>query len=356
MNFPKLFACAVLVTTSAVLISCGGSSSQGISPLPVTDVYVAGWEMSNSAGGSAMVWKNGTPVASWFNPSAQFEAIAVSGSDVYVAGTANPARTLRDQVMYWKNGVPVALTDGTQVALAKAIFVQGKDVYVAGGYGGVGPNLAAAYWKNGVPVPLTDGTQLALAFAIQVVGPDVYVAGYENKQIMVSPGSYTLYSAAKYWKNGVVVDLTDGTNPAEALSLFVSGPDVYTAGFACNSTAGDCLQAVYWKNGVPTSLASAGTIATSIAVTDSDVFAAGDLRTGGMLLWKDGAVSSLAGSGYTEQSQVVVSGQDVYVAGVQQLPGGGFHAGYWKNTVAVPLTEDPNTAQSAATSIAVVTH
>ena len=46
---------------------------------------------------------------------------------------------------------------------------------------------------------------------------DVYVAGYEKRSIRTDTGK----KVAKYWKNGVGYDLTDGTNAANAASVYV---------------------------------------------------------------------------------------------------------------------------------------
>jgi hypothetical protein len=61
-------------------------------------------------------------------------------------------------------------------------------------------------------VCLTDGTQDAEVRSIYVSGNNVYVAGYEYN------GTERV---AKYWKNGQAVALTDGTNGAGATSIFV---------------------------------------------------------------------------------------------------------------------------------------
>jgi hypothetical protein len=47
-----------------------------------------------------------------------------------------------------------------------------------------------------------------------VAGSDVYAAGYEDN----ASGTR---SVAKVWKNGVVTDLTDGANEANAYGIFV---------------------------------------------------------------------------------------------------------------------------------------
>ncbi len=358
MKVSQLLACVLLTATSAVLVSCGGGAKSVIVPPPVTDVYVAGFQLGNSTGISGLYWKNGTPVTIAGGIPGYINAITVSGNDVYLAGLAAGSRY--DVATYWKNGIPVTLTDGTtEIPSVRSIFVSGTDVYVAGRDYVLGTDngSVAVYWKNGVKVPLSDGTQAAQAFSIQVSGPDVYVAGDEIKPIFVPPSTITNYRVAKYWKNGVPVELTDGTQEAGALSMFVSGSDVYAGGFACRAFPSSC-SATYWKNGAPVALSTVnGTLATSIIVSGSNVYALGAQLGAGMLLWKNGTPVTLGGSEYTEANQVVVSGQDVYVAGARKAQqGAAIQATYWKNGVPVELPVGPDTAQSYATSIAVVTH
>src|SRR5690606_30472280 len=91
-------------------------------------------------------------------------------------------------------------------------------------------------WKNGeVQYSLTDNGE---AFSVYVSGSDVYVAGY------VDNGTKKV---ATLWKNGVAQDLSDGTHSAIAYSVYVSGSDVYVAGYEYNGTR---YVATLWKNGV----------------------------------------------------------------------------------------------------------
>jgi hypothetical protein len=57
-----------------------------------------------------------------------------------------------------------------------------------------------------------------MATGIVVIGTNVYVCGY-------GPGP-----VAQYWLNGVLTNLSDGTNPVMASGIAVSGTDVYIAG------------------------------------------------------------------------------------------------------------------------------
>jgi hypothetical protein len=84
-------------------------------------------------------------------------------------------------------------------------------VYVAG-WESNGSNSVAKHWKNGMATALTDGSNDAIARSIYIVGLDVYVAGYESN------GSKDV---AKYWKNGTATALSDGSNDASAYSIYV---------------------------------------------------------------------------------------------------------------------------------------
>ena len=204
------------------------------------DTYMVGWGTGNAG-----YWKNENKIA--LPENSLTLSIAVSGNDVYVAGASN-VNGGAIIATYWKNGNPVNLTDGSKDANATSIAVSGSDVYVAGVVVTDGALNKAQYWKNGVLVNLTDGSTGADANSIAVSGTDVYVAGtqWDGNAINYSDG-YTVYQRnpiAKYWKNGIPVNLTDGSKWAEAKSIVVSGNDVYVAGF-------EGSVAKYWKNGIP---------------------------------------------------------------------------------------------------------
>ena len=131
---------------------------------------------------------------------------------------------------------------------ANSIFSSGVDVYVAGWATDTLGYVYAAYWKNGTATYLNASftnalplTQQYRATSVYISGSDVYVAGYtgydQTKGI----------AAAVYWKNGALTKLTDGSTRATTNSIVVSGSDVYVGG-------SDGIQPRLWKNGKPVNL------------------------------------------------------------------------------------------------------
>lgn len=221
----------------------------------------------------------------------------------------------------------------------------GASVYVAGAIGN-----AAVLWKNGVVTYLTDGSHQAAANSVFVSGTDVYVAGYENS---------TWGDIAKVWKNGVATKLDGGLYPngssydARGNSVFVSGTDVYVAGSAYNG-------ATIWKNGAATSLAGGSTQnyaeAFSVFVSGTDVYVAGTAEVPfpnnlAAIIWKDGLTTNLTTNGTTSAgaNSIFLSGTDVYVAGSEQIQGS-YVAKVWKNGVVTILSNAFSDANSVFTS------
>lgn len=216
-----------------------------------------------------------------------------------------------------------------------------KTVYVAGMEINSGGKNVAMYWRNDTVVKLTDGTRDASAQSIFVSGNDVYVAGYQDKV-----GS--LLNIATYWKNGTAfpLSITGTGGPFDvANSIFVNGNDVYAAGLERAANGNDVAK--YWKNGTPVSLTD-GTKdadAQSVFVAGNDVYVAGSENksvtnnTGIAKYWKNGvAVSLTDGSTSAGASDIFVLGNDVYVAGTVNDITGYAKAVYWKNGVQVSLS------------------
>jgi hypothetical protein len=342
---------AVTIASIEVLQGCGGAVVATNSPPPVVtpaDVYVAGYEMNASNVKVAMVWKNGVGTAlSDGIRGAYASAVAVSGTDVYVAGVVAASVTNSDGIAtVWKNGNTTSLTDGTVSAYASGIAVSGTDVYVSGGeYGPNAQNLdvdIGGYWKNGVFNLLTqenhqDGSGQANISAITLNGSDVYVAGTEG---ILTPGvsSNYLLGSAIYWKNGNPTILTNGLTSAAAESIVVDGSDVYVAGALCPTLYTACYNSVYWKDGSLVSLdLTTPSILSGIAVSNGVVYASTnqDSASGNNLAeyWDGTTEKLLDNSTAAAANGIAVLGTDVYVVGAQI---GG--ACYWKNGILHSVT------------------
>jgi hypothetical protein len=158
---------------------------------------------------------------------------------------------------------------------------------------------------------------------------DIYVAGTSN-------------SKAAYWKNNV--ETTLGGLNSSANKIVVSGNNVYVAGSITD--ANQSYNAVYWKNGVVTNLGVGQ--AFGIAVQGTDVYVVGVMpninpipnanpnipNASVAVVWKNGIVTNL---GVGQISDIIISGNDIYMAGYTYTPQGIITATYWKNNAPVNL-------------------
>ncbi len=234
------------------------------------------------------------------------------------------------------------------------------DVYVAGAENNGGKSVAK-YWKNGIAVNLTESSKIAEAYSIYVSGNDVYVAVKVYPDNPVYPGE----SIATYWKNGIAVNLSNGILTTATSSITVSGNDVYVAGYGliahsncprCSPPISFTAFAKYWKNCIPVNLTDSSVqnsiedYATSIAISGNDVYVAGVESAAFAFTketakyWKNGQPVNLS-SRESEANSIAVSGNDVYVAGEED-----YKPTYWKNGIPVKLSDENGEANSIAVS------
>ncbi len=183
------------------------------------DVYVIG-ERRNLDWATFITsyWKNGQLFdLTDRSVGATYQAITVSGSDLYLLWSETYNNSGQSQTRYSKNlGAPTLINDGTPDVTGNSITVNGNDVYVAGYGTGNGSNvIRAKYWKNGLPVVLSNEPESTFGFSIAVSGSDVYVGG--SRDGGANGGSGT----AQYWKNGNVVSLSNGSQAADIRKIVV---------------------------------------------------------------------------------------------------------------------------------------
>jgi hypothetical protein len=351
---------------------------------PNTSVYIAGSAISAASTASnivnvAEVWQltSGSPTATAMAlsmpggmTSSQANAIAVSGSDVYVAGSASNGTG--QTAAYWANGAVITLSSsGMSYSAANAIAVSGSNVYVAGYEENIAGNGNAVLWVNGTATTLSPPSGMAYsdAAAIAVSGGNVYVAG--------TAWNTDSDESAALWVNGAatLLPMPSGlTGDYYAWGIAVSGGNVFVSGNTDSSA--DTDTAISWVNsGAATTLPiPAGILygeygAVGITVSGSDVYVAGSGSTsvgsGTAAYWQNGTPTTLPmpnnltdSPATSYASGIAISGGDVYAVGSLQdsFAGVGPTGAYWVNGGEATLLPMPSgTYESSASAIAIAT-
>lgn len=190
-------------------------------------------------------WKNGTmhalPVSGIPGAEYMVKGITVSGSDVYVFGTAYDyhADAVGHFPVYWKNGqINYVGTTAYEDVLVTDMAVDGSDIYILGAYDDDSGSIHGGYWKNDQYVALDSPGREAVPYAIEAHGGDVYIVG-------VTESSSS--EMAVYWKNGTM-NILD--NSGAALDIAICEGHVYVLGIAyLEGEDGDMEQLCYWLDG-----------------------------------------------------------------------------------------------------------
>ena len=201
----------------------------------------------------------------------------------------------------------------------------------------------AKFWKNGIATNLTDGTRWAIASSIFISGTDVYVVGTEQ-----NPAGKMI---AKIWKNGIVSNLINSSvYDNYATSVCVAGNDIYVSGNE-NNISGTHYRAKYWKNGVENYLTDGMYEATAskILTIGMDIYVVGMERNNSgrkiAKVWKNGIPNNLTnGNSFSEGRSMFLLGTDIYTSGWEATSQGIYTAKIWKNGIETNLTNGNNTA------------
>jgi hypothetical protein len=189
-----------------------------------------------------------------------------------------------------------------------AITVSNGDIYVAAVKADLitERQLALVIKNSTVTVLNSSANTSAHALSIAVSGNDVYVGGWEDNN-------------ARLWKNGSIIELPNSQS-YRINSIAVVGSDVYALG-ECNCWDGARVR--YWKNGVSSDLSSESEIAFGygLAVSGTDVYVAGADYVGDKWrakFWKNTLGTTLTPEGSNGWARdIVLHGSTVYVAGEQ---------------------------------------
>lgn len=296
----------------------------------IDNVYIVGVEKC-----VATYWINGEVFK--FNEGTETEAwsLFLTQNDLYAVGRDCDGHSSDN---YWRNENSVNLPNRGNSSpfygsIIYDVFVDGSDLYFAGQRGN-----RAAYWRNGVVTELTSDFT-AKATSIYVTGKDIYVAGYSNAR------------GASYWKNGEEFPLS---NCNYTTSIYVENGNVYVSGVGPTEHLTEVAK--YWKNGDEIILErvtgdGAASVANDIYVVDGVVYVAGkngiDVYGWGECgYWKNNKWIPLTkrdNEGKLNSAQVYsifVKDSDVYVAGYELGYADSVGAKYWKNGKGHPLSKD----------------
>jgi hypothetical protein len=298
---------------------------------PSVNVYISGMDNND-----AVYWKNNTEVHLTNNNSNAYTSsiFVTPNNDVYVSGSQTTSGSIL--ATYWKNGQVNYLTDNGASVFANYISVSGSDVYIAGVVEKMSDNPHAVYWKNGLQYGYVNTSSAALCGFVS--GTDVYLAGYTINNIT---NGNNIISDAMYEKNNSPIDMSTGNVGGVVQSLYVSGNNVYAAGYSYD-TQGIFNYATIWLNNAPALLSKQeASAALGVFVYQNNVYVCGfeSLTNGGnnvATVWKNGLPTHLSTQASSAVS-IFVNNGDIYVSGTTTNTQGVTSAVYWKNGIITNL-------------------
>jgi len=338
----------ITATQAATKSYAAASAKTNFTVLP--NVYIAGSSYVIADGNTAGVyWKNGN--INYLEGHGLGTDIFVQGKDIYVAGSVSDGG-IYYRPGYWKNGVQHLLSNGN--GETSAIAVSGADVYVVGTtFSDLDPtDIHPTVWKNGnimtLPNPL-DITGKAIPKGVIAYNNKVYIFGKT-----IGPNGAS--SSPIVWNgDGSVFMLSKEKIVYSINSISFQGNDLYM----CGSIYTNNHYLVYWKNDVANSIINSTAnddAYNSMTLVGSDVYIAGiDLAKGSYTAayWKNGLETELAQN--STATRIASQGKDIYIVGTSYLGGdyNGYAAVYWLNGNLIKL---PGSKGGDATSITIVDH
>jgi len=254
------------------------------------------------------------------------EALAVSGSDLYVGGEFTTAGGIAaNYIAKWNGSTWSALGSGMNNTVM-ALAVAGGDLYAGGSFtvaGGVAANCIAK-WNGSAWSALGSGMGPApfpSVMALAVSGSNVYAGG-----LFTTAGGIAANNIAK-WDGNAWTALGSGVSgPLHA--RLVSGSDVCAGGQFTIAGGSAANYIAKWNGSAWSALGSGmGDVVVALAFSGNELYAGGYFTTAGgsaanyIAKW-DGSAWGALGSGmggvsigYPPVSALAVSGNDVYAGG-----------------------------------------
>jgi hypothetical protein len=299
-----------------IVLSLFGCSKDDIGPGAGTVHLVGSLQNSNMDGDkTASYWKDGVYTA-LTEAGIQSDAgsLYVDGSTVFIGGEIRVPNALPNSVT-WRDGIETVIEGAFGTAMVVSRNSSTYRVWLS-------TTTGWSFDKNGASETIRDTAYSFAPLAMAVFDDDVYMSGYSSGR---SSFDYSPPSHAQYWKNSQLIFRENKSS--NALSIFPDQKDIYMAGYVYSIDPPWNI-ACYWKNGQLINLTdgSKPAIAKSIYVTEGHVFVAGTMDNQAVY-WKDGELVSLTTQGTLSiANSIFVRGNDVHVGGSEH----GFPA-YWKN-------------------------
>ena len=332
LHFNRVFA-AVCVT-GLVFASCQKDPEK----IEVSSITIEPTELALEPGHSAQIKVTVAP------DNADYDGIAWTSDNIGVVTVDNGTVTAVSN----GSAVITATVEGKS-ATCKVTVVKASVIYVTGYDDKLGTAFRWNLGEHSATDLSTDPNQATKAFDITLSGEEVYIGGCATNE--------DGFFIPTLWKNGHAQTLMDASQPfdGEVQSVSVSGNDVYAAGwYRVNRSATTAFKrdaAVVWKNGTLIDLAGTG-YAQAFDVcaegdkvfvcgftTSPDGFAIPTLWTSsdGLKTFRTKTFSAVAKHAYAEG--MCVSGNDVYMVGYGDN-GENRSAMLWKNDEAVKILDN----------------
>jgi hypothetical protein len=323
----------------------------------ITDVAVSGSNIfaSRQFARGIFKWSGSTWID--ISPGSNVSAVdlAASGPDLYIAGYQymGPTQGEAGYVARWNGGTWTILASefgSDRFTYVDAVAVSGTDVYIAGLFSIVGgvPANGTAKW-NGSTWSALGNWHPVTGYTIAVSGNDAYF----GSRFVSNAGLERRAEGIAKWNGSSWSDLGQGIYTVPNV-MATSGADVYAAGYFTTDGGNSVDRLVKWNgsgwqpvtSSFPTGPAGWPLTLRALAVSGSDFYIGGYRTTpdkqswaGFVYKWNGSAWSEL-GTGMNGQvTAVVISGAEVYAGGRFTVAGGvaANRIARWKGSAWQPL-------------------